>query len=206
MRGEQDFQQLLDLVEGQLAPDVATQLRARLAAEDETVLQADFAWLQQFVALRQSVTLPAPPAAVREQLMAAFRQRAQAKKPASRSLWQRLESVLSFDSWAGSGGLALAGMRSADLNRSRQLVYSTNLADISLDLLARNETHVLNGQVLPLVEMADDFVAQLVQNDTEIDIATPDELGEFSFSAVPSGSCQLILSSGQVEIITSFTV
>ncbi|MDQ3566317.1 MAG: hypothetical protein M3436_20320, partial [Pseudomonadota bacterium] len=88
----------------------------------------------------------------------------------------------------------------------KQLVYTTDAADIALNFRPRHRNgHLdIDGQVFP----ADDedpasFSVQLLSGTDEVGLSTTDELGEFAFVAVPSGAYQILVSGERVEILIS---
>ena len=88
----------------------------------------------------------------------------------------------------------------------RQLIYSTDVADIALNLRRRpgGSGLDLDGQIFPTGEDAEpgDFAVQLHGGGaTELGTATTDDLGEFSFEDVPTGEYQTIISGERVEIL-----
>jgi hypothetical protein len=114
--------------------------------------------------------------------------------------FQRLVAALTFDSFLQPG---LAGVRSAEMADTRQLVYSTTIADVALNVRRErlHDNHTLAGQLLPTTELDPTTVSvQLLSNDREAGIALADDLGEFTFTDLPAGEYQLILSADQLEL------
>jgi hypothetical protein len=192
----QQFQQILDWLEGQLPPAEAEAVAASLMADPTAQETAE--WLKQFLALSRQLTLTRPPAAVRSALRHEFDQRQRQTSQPSR--WQRLTARLTFDS---NRQLAIAGLRSAVLDdKVQQFVYATPTVEIALHLQPRADEFDLYGQVFPLNETADTLYAvQLCQQESDTATTTTDDLGEFSFTAVAGGSYELILSSDQLEVV-----
>jgi hypothetical protein len=193
----QQFRKIVDWLEERLAPAEAQAITTSLLADPNA--QETSEWLQSFLAMSQQLTLARPPAAVRSALRHRFDERQ--RQPQQPSVWQRLTARLTFDS---NQQLALAGMRSAVLDdRAQQLVYATPVVEIALHLQPRTgDGFNLYGQVFPLAQTADTIYAvQLCQNDTDSATTTTDELGEFSFQAVHTGTYEIVFSSDQLEVV-----
>jgi hypothetical protein len=132
------------------------------------------------------------------------------------SLLQQWVAALTFDSFFQPN---LAGMRSASMDAPRQLIYSSDVADVVLNIQWREgaSNATLFGQVLPLGDLApEEFAVQLV---TEADarntgaaemgttemreagITMASATGEFAFAAVAPGNYQLVLTAEGVNIL-----
>ena len=115
-------------------------------------------------------------------------------------LLERLVARLAFD----GGPQPAFGLRSAGTQESqRQLIYSTEVADVALNPRPRAGEDSLDvyGQVL----MIDDedpasFVVQIFDGDAEVSTTATDEIGEFSFRAVKPGAYDVLVSGERVEI------
>lgn len=197
-RREIDFERLADWVEGRLSEEEARAVEEQVALSGEAT-RAEAEWLRAFARVGGEVVFEEPPAAVREGLIRRFDAFSEGwREP---NLVQRLVATLSFD-----GGLQPAlGVRSAGEGQ-RQLVYSTDAADITLSVRPRPRNgHLdLEGQVFPSGN-ADPatFSVQLLSGTTEVGMTTADELGEFAFEAVPPGAYQVLVSGERVEILIS---
>jgi hypothetical protein len=193
----QQFQQILDWLEERLPPAEAQTVANAIPTDQTTQETAE--WLQNFLGLSQQMTLARPPASVRSALRHRFDQRQRHKSQPS--IWQRVTARLTFDS---NRQLAVAGMRATVLDdMAQQLVYVTPAVEVALHVQPRpDEGFDLHGQVFPLAETADTLYAiQLCQNSNDKATTATDDLGEFSFHAISTGSYEMILSSDQVEII-----
>lgn len=191
------FARLLDWVEGKLSEKEATLVAAQVAGADEAT-QARVAWLREFIQISASTVLAPPPPEIRELLMRRFE--AYRQKRSQPGLLQRLVAALTFDS-----GLqpATAGLRAAAQAAPRQLIYTTDAAEIALNIQPRAFDQLLNvsGQIFPnRATRPDAFSVQLLRDMVEISLTTSDELGEFFLDAVPPGVYEMILSTAQVEI------
>ena len=195
------FAELLDWLESRLPAAEAQALAERLQNADEAT-QANLAWLNAFLDARQKVKLAGPPSSVREVLRRRFVAYAEAQKPPG--LFRRWLAILTFDSRAQ---FATAGLRSAATEGlQRQLIYSTDVAEIALNIHPRpdNQIHTLTGQVFPTTGTAHDAISlQLLRGGSEVGLAAADDLGEFAFEAVPAGEYDLIVSAGEFEVLIS---
>ena len=192
-----NFERLVDWVEGRLSTQEAEAIAQQVAANQEA--QATVEWLQAFRRVSGQLVLAAPPPALRQELVQQFAE--YAARQQQPTLWRRLLAALQFDSALQP---APTGMRSGAGNIARQLVYTSDDADIMLNSQARKTDPRFNlfGELLPnrAELLPDEFCAQLLQNEHEIAITMLDDLGQFSFAGLASGEYQLILSSANVEI------
>ncbi len=201
-----DFARLADWIDGRL-PDEEARTVEREVARAGPETQAQVAWLRAFAEARNHVTLDSPPPEVRRRLLAVFEKRTetQAREDQRPSALRRLVASLTFDSGLET---ATAGVRGPAMRGSRrQLVYTTDVADIVLDVLtsnARVETVDVGGQVLPHDdEEPGSFHVRLLDGASEVVVAATDEIGEFSFGAVPSGTYEILFGTDRVEILMS---
>jgi hypothetical protein len=195
------FSELLDWLEGRLPPDQAQAVAERLEGADAAT-QADLDWLRLFLQARKSVQFASPPPSVREALKQRFAAYTEARQPPG--LFQRLLATLSFDSRAQP---ATAGLRSAaDEGPQRQLVYTTEAAEIALTVQTTlpNKTFIVTGQIFPIGDTpTHTFSIQLLRDVQEVDLASADELGEFTFANLPAGDYDMVVSAGQYEVVIS---
>ena len=191
-----NWEQLIDWLEGHLSEEEAAILVALLSADDEA--QLDEAWLRQFYQASDRLVLADPPTAVTDRLEQRFATFAQNRRPPS--LYQRLLASLSFDSQL----TLVRGARTATpAGDQRQLVYATDLATVALTLQKRDQDQKfdLHGQLLPTEASETDLVrVLLLKEEAEFDSTLTDDLGEFTLTALPPGSYQLVLSNEQYEI------
>jgi hypothetical protein len=199
------FSELLDWLEGKLSADEAQAVAERLKNANATT-RTNLAWLRTFLQARQVVKLTAPPAKVREVLKRRFAayapQTPRRQPPAS---FQRWLATLTFDSQARLG---TAGLRSASVEGlQRQLIYSTEVAEVVLNLQPHPQGQRLNlsGQVFPITDTPPNaFSLQLLQNTSEVGLAASDDLGEFAFEAIPMGDYELVISAAAFEVVIPF--
>jgi hypothetical protein len=134
--------------------------------------------IRQTIGLMRSDTIENPPTAFVQDARKVFRSRAASPEP---SLARRVVASLSFDSFTAAPAFGLRSQRSG----GRQLIYSTETADIELRVSPENE---VAGQILgatcengKINLESDSFSASTRLN----------ELCEFSFGAVPAGTYKI---------------
>ncbi len=199
------WEQLLDWVEGRLSEQDAALVAAQAAAAGQE-LSTDVAWLNAFVRLQRAIVLEEPPPQVRSNLVAQFADHVQKKRATARKdetapgLFQRLIATLTLDS--GLQPLA-AGLRSTDASAQRQLIFSTEAADVMLNVQRDNaDALTIKGQLLPLVSVqADAFTIQLISNETIVASTQPDALGTFVFDGLLPNRYQLALETESLVIL-----
>ncbi len=193
------FEQLVEWIEGNLDEAKNAEIEAQLAQADDKT-QITIAWLRSILQAGDKIVLETIPQMVRVRLTERFDTYARDRQQPS--FFQRLMASLTFDSGLNP---VPAGVREANLqSQSQQLVYSADNTDITLHIYRIPDvaTITISGQIFsedgrPL----DIFSIQLIQDGVETDLTTADELGEFTFTAVPNGRYSLILSSDSIEIM-----
>jgi hypothetical protein len=192
-----DTAQLADWLEGKLAAAETAVIAQTVAADP--ALQAQVAWLREFLQLSRTTVLADPPAALRRAAAAAFAAYARAQRPSGRL--QSLIAALTGDTWQRP---ALAGVRNVSLrSEPRQLIYSSDLADVALNahMQAGGAQIDLDGQIFPLDDGdPSDIIVQLLQDGVERGLAFCDDLGKFSLNGLPPGQYDLLLSRPGAEI------
>ena len=191
-----DTDRLLDWLEGKLEPEETAVFAQQIAATP--ALQEQVAWLQEFWQLSRTTTLAAPPPTVRQAATAAFAAYAKAKRPST--FLQTLIASLTADNWQRP---TLAGARNVSLrSEPRQLIYSSDLADIALNAQMGSSGRVdLSGQLFPLDDSDPaEFLIQLLQDGLEQRHAFANDLGKFSLPNLPPGTYSLLLSRPGLEI------
>ena len=190
------FSELLDWLEGRLPPDKARDVAERLQTADAAT-QADLDWLRLFQQAHQSVQFASPPPSVRETLIQRF---AEARQPPG--FFQRWLATLTFDSHAQP---VTAGLRSASgEGQKRQLIYTTKAAEIALTVqsILPDKNFIVTGQIFPMGDTSTHtFSIQLLRDVWEVALAATDELGEFTFSDLPAGEYDMVVSAGQYEVV-----
>lgn len=192
-----DTTQLLDWIENRLSADDTAAVAQ--AVEADSTLQAQVAWLRDFLNTSSRVVLVDPPAGIHQQATAHFAAYAQNKR--SPSLVRTFIAALTADNWQR---LSMAGVRNVTLrSEPRQVIYGSELADVALNIHAQpnSECFDLEGQVFALEdEPSEAFVVQLLQDGVERRLAVSDGLGKFNLSGLPAGVYELLVSSEQGEI------
>lgn len=208
MRGRDDdmgFDRLTDWVEGRLPEEEAREVEERISRAADEAARDDVEWLRAFQRVSEKTVLDPLPDEVGAVLVERFEAYAEGRRKPG--LPRRLLARLSFDSRLQPA----FGVRSAGARESRrQLVYATEVADITLDTFSRKQDDRLDlaGQVFPV---GDDrggdrgpFGVQLVEDraglDAEFGTTATDDLGAFGFRSVPPGEYDMLLGDGEVEI------
>ena len=198
--------ELLNWLEGRLSETEAAQIAQRVAVADEATQQT-VSWLKAFIRRSHASLLVPPPAAAR----AAVRNMIKARQAQQPSLLRRLVAALAPP--PPGSRLVTSGLRGANIRAvQRQLTYTTELADVVVNIQptsisttpGREKQLDMKGQIF-LADAADGLdvqrvVVQLLREGGEMGLTVPNELGEFSFEAIPPGSYEIILSAGQTEI------
>lgn len=191
-----NFDEILDWIEGRLPPQEAEAIAGRVASDEAARAEAD--WLRAFARVSEETVIESPPPGVRETLSRRFESfAAERRQP---GLLQRLSAALSFDSGLQpSFGVRSAGAKEAQ----RQFIYSTDLADIALNVQPRvGGKFDLLGQVLPSGEEdPEEFTVQLLKGGVEAGLAAADDLGEFAFGEIEAGVYELVVNIGNYEIL-----
>lgn len=156
-------------------------------------LQQEPQWETTFAMLAERSHLQRLPEQSRQSLSAAFKQH---KRERRFQFFKQLVGQLSFD----SASTALpAGARSAASAEDRQLVFTTTLGDIAIDVSGDNAGCMLAGQLFLDIEDTS-LLVQLVSQDVEVAQTVADEFGEFQFEGVPSGTYDVMIASADVDI------
>lgn len=195
-RDDTGFERLADWVEGRLTQEEAETVAQSVARGGEKT-RRDAEWLRAFMGASEDAVLSPPPPEVRGELMRRFE--AYAEERRGPGFLERLVAGLTFDS-----GLQPAfGVRSAGA-RERQMIYSTDLADVAVNVRPRAGGNLdVLGQLLPIGDVTPEgFAVQLLRSDgTEAGIAAVDEFGEFAFEDVPPGEYGVVLGDARAEIL-----
>ena len=196
--GPLNFEQLVDWIEGRLSAEETAVIAAEVAQAGEETKRL-ISWIQLFHRASDEIVMPPLPPERRRLLQRRFEQFAEGRRRPG--FLQRLVASLTFDS---RQQLGLAGAREAAIQAEpRQLVYSTEIADIALNIQQEAAgVFTIAGQVFPMSDEVsmDAFTIQLLQGITEFGMAMTDELGEFAFKGVSPGVYDIILSSERAEI------
>jgi hypothetical protein len=194
--GDREFARLVDWVEGRLSEREARTVEKQVATD--STMHTNVTWLRAFALISEATVIASPPPEVRDTLVDRFEAYAEGKQRPG--LLKRLVATLSFDSDLQPA----VGLRALGTPESkRQFVYSSEVADVAINLRSRPHDGLsdLYGQIFP-VDGTDPgaFGAQLLKGSSKAATTTTNDLGEFSFGAVPPGTYEVLASSEQVEI------
>lgn len=139
--------------------------------------------LSQTIGLMRSDTTENAPAPLIQYAKNIFRARTAGEEP---SRLKRLLAALTFDSLTNAPAFGLRSQTST----GRQLIYSTETADIDVRVSRNNEEWQISGQVLG-AECASGDVD--LESDTFSASAKLNPLCEFSFGAVPAGAYRMLV-------------
>jgi len=182
------FSELADLADEQLPASAEILQHLAVCSRCSEVLQT----IRQTVALMRSDNTEAAPIELVEYAKRLFQGE---RIPRKASLVARVLAVLSFDSLTVAPGFGLRSGAAA----GRQLIYSTEIADIDLRVSPQSGEWAIAGQILGSSDSegevnleSDDFSASVKLN----------ELSEFSFQSVPRGTYRMFVHLPDVEIET----
>lgn len=206
---EPTFEEMVELLEGNLSEQESATVRSRLNNAVPSV-KSDFEWLRAFMELRPNLTLESAPANVRATLADQFkaysvsRSEPQSSQPDGTGFFQSLIASLTFDSRLQGN---LAGVRSAQLESEHQLVFSSKLAEIVLNIQPdpKDTKQNLLGQIFPTTPLDLTTVGvQLLLEGHEANLAKANELGEFTFGKIDAGDYALIVFTDTISIWLHF--
>lgn len=135
------------------------------------------------------------PAPLRRRLVDHFEVWAVDRRPAR--LRDRIKAMLDVDT-----GLtpALAGLRGAGTDTGRQLLFTSDVADVAINVRDAKVPAVLDGQVLPVDgEDATIYVELVLDGEVVAEVAA-DDTGSFLIDGVPAGVYTLVVTVGDGEI------
>jgi hypothetical protein len=191
-----EFARLLDWVEGRLSEEEARTVAERVAAADSAT-HADVAWLRAFDRISEDTVIASPPSSMRDALIERFEAYAEGKQRPG--LLERLVATLTFDSDLQPA----LGWRTTTPGSQRQFAYSTDAADVTINVRPRPHDRLLDlhGHIFP-VDSTDPgiFGVQVLAGSSEVATTATNELGEFTFEEMQPGVYEMIVSSGRVEI------
>jgi hypothetical protein len=193
---DREFGRLVDWVEGRLSEREARMVEKQVVAD--STMHDNLMWLRAFALISEATVIASPPPEVRDTLIDRFGAYAAGKRRSG--LLKRVVATLSFDSDLQPAlGLRATGAPGSQ----RQFVYSSEVADVAINLRTRPQDGLadLYGQIFP-VDGTDPgaFGAQLLNGTSEAATTATNDLGEFSFGAVPPGTYEVLACSDQVEI------
>lgn len=205
------IEQLIDWIEGRLTGVEAKLVADRVAASGDDV-ETDVEWLRAFTRASSEVILDEPPEDVHKTLHELFARYAQGKRTsqpqdgvqpdhAQPGVWRQLTAALAFDS---SQQPAMAGTRAAQPAASRQLIYTTQVAEIALTIqpTGRHDGCAIRGQILPRQDLQPNaFTVHVLHDNAEVGMVRADEFGEFELEALGTGQYQMILTAAPLTIV-----
>ena len=181
-----DFTELADLADKQSKP--AAEALEHLAACSRCAgeLQA----LRQTVGLMQADDVEDAPANLIKYAKNMFTGRSASREP---SRLARVLASLTFDSLTARPAF---GLRSG-VSAGRQLVYSTQIADIDLRVSPQSGEWEIAGQILGSSQSAGTVNLESDSFSASVDL---NELAEFGFQSVPSGIYRMFVHLPELEI------
>ena len=194
---------LMDWLEERLDAGEAAEVAAAVAAGPQLAETVD--WLTRFRAQARAVPLEAPPPVLQQRLRADFAKWAQVRAVLKAEV-DSFEAVLLFDS---RQDLALAGARGSDTVDDVQLAFTTDVADLLLDVrdASRPGTVSIDGQVLLLEPSAQGaFEAMVTGPGVVRRTVDGDELGRFSLTDVPDTADRIRVDNGHFVIVAPLSL
>ena len=180
------FTELADIADEQSQPAAETLAHLETCSHCTKELQA----LRQAIGLMRIDDVENAPASLIRSAKAMFRNRGANREP---SRLARVLAALTFDSLTTKPAFGLRSGATA----GRQLVYSTEMADIDLRVSAQSGEWEIAGQILGSSESRGNV--NLV-SDTFSASADLNELAEFGFQSVPSGIYTMFVHLPELEI------
>jgi hypothetical protein len=180
------FTELADIADAQSQPAAETLSHLASCSHCAKELQS----LRQAIGLMRIDDVDNAPASLIKSAKAMFRNRGANREP---SRLARVLAALTFDSLIAKPAF---GLRSG-ASTGRQLVYSTEMADIDLRLSPQSGEWEIAGQILGSSESRGKV--NLV-SDTFSASADLNELAEFGFQSVPSGIYTMLVHLPELEI------
>jgi hypothetical protein len=182
------FSELTELAEerAKTSPDALAHLA--MCSECSSQLQL----IRQTIGFMRSDAAEDAPAELIRQAKSIFREKVVAHGP---SLLQVVLASLTFDSLINAPAFGLRSQTSA----GRQLIYSTETADIDVRVSAENEQWQIAGQILGADCPGGDV--DLIGDDFSVS-AELNELCEFSFGSVPAGAYKISIRTPDALIET----
>jgi len=180
------FTELADIADEQSQPAAETLLHLTTCSHCAKELQT----LRQAIGLMRIDDVDNAPASLIKSAKAMFRNRGANREP---SRLARVLAALTFDSLTAKPAF---GLRSA-ATTGRQLVYSTEMADLDLRVSPQSGEWEIAGQILGSSESRGNV--KLV-SDTFSASADLNELAEFGFQSVPSGIYTMLVHLPELEI------
>jgi hypothetical protein len=191
------FATLVDWIDGRLSPEHADAVAAEVAQSDART-QAIVDWLRSFVSVGRRLPLEEPPPIVRQRLNSYFEQ-----------WWdkdqQLHQEIAAFDAdilYDSRTAPVLAGARGTVTDSVLHLAYSTDAADLVLDVQRLVGHRVrIDGQVLVSGDSARPvFEATISGPGFTLRTVDGDVLGRFRLDDVPDTAERLVVSNGEITV------
>ena len=199
-----DLGRLLDWLDGQLPTTEATAVSAaveRAVQAGDEDFKRTLAWLRAFLSTSQLIPLQSPSADTLNNLRRMFEEGWSSKN--RKFAVTRHIAVLANEQ---NQSLQRVGMRSvvqADLANNRQIIYTTELADVAVNIVKHNHDVALQGQIFPNSTMSSaDLTVQLLNQNGNVGITGTTPQGYFIFANLSPDVYQVIISADQFEIET----
>ncbi len=193
-----DFDSVLDWLEGRLPVGQAEQVEKAVATGSPS-LQRTVAWLRAWLAVSQQVNFSTSPA-LRARLEHLFDARMQQRRELS--ILRRYIATLTADSGLRPG--LVPGIRGATGTASRQLLYSTEVAELVINLNAKGGKANLEGQVFSKTNaQTSGLIIQLLRDSVESAITATGDTGRFMFVDLSPGRYEIVAAADEFEIQTS---
>lgn len=180
------FTELADVADEQSTPAAETLEHIDACSRCAKELQT----LRQAIGLMRIDDIENAPASLIKNVRDMFRDRGANREP---SRLARVLAALTFDSLTAKPAFGLRSGASA----GRQLVYSTELADIDLRVSPQSGEWEIAGQILGSSHSGGKVN---LESDSFCDSAELNELAEFGFQSVPSGIYTMFVQLPELEI------
>jgi hypothetical protein len=193
---DEEFARLLDWVEGRLSEQEARVVEEQVATAGGS-MRADIAWMRAFAQISENTIIASPPPEVRETLIERFEAYAEGKQQPR--FLERLVATLTFE----SNQQPALGWRATTARSQRQFAYSTEAADITINLQPHSREALLDlhGHIFPVDSASPEiFGVQVLAASAEVTTTAANDLGEFAFEEMPPGVYEMIVSSDRIEI------
>ena len=180
------FTELADVADEQSKPAAETLQHLATCSHCAKGLQT----LRRAIGLMRIDDVENAPASVVKNAKAMFRGRGANREP---SRLARVLAALTFDSFTAKPAFGLRSAASA----GRQLVYSTEMADIDLRVSPQSGEWEIAGQILGASQSGGKVN---LESDSFSASADLNELAEFGFESVPSGIYTVLVQLPELEI------
>jgi len=182
------FDELAGLAEGHSKTSLEALSHLKICSECSSQLQS----ISQTIGLMRADTTEDAPAEMVQYAKGIFRSKVVKHGP---SMLKLIVAALTFDSLTNAPAFGLRSQATA----GRQLIYSTETADIDLHVFPESDQWQIAGQVLGAECSSGDIK---LEGESFSAAAQLNDLCEFSFGAVPAGAYKLLIHLPEVLIET----